>query len=418
MRKNFFTLMLIVVMILVMPMTLLAQVINPDNNQSSWLVHIVQPGESLWLIDRQYGVDVDTLKKINGLQSDEILKGQHLVIKPVNDSHSFFYHRVRSGDTPWTLSQAYNVSLNTLLAINGFRDTVILHIGDKVKIPTTYWIYIVNPGDTPWLISQRFTVSHRLLMDINNLGENSTIYPGQALKVPSSTQSSNVSEQRPPAQSPGTSGQNNPPVVSGEGANDGPAVTFTTHAVQRGDNFWRISIQHGIPMTELLSVNNMTERHQLQIGDVLTIPVHHIPVRSTVSPDHGELLDWWTEAQYVWSIGREATMIDFETGKSWNVIRTIGAFHADVEPLTAADTAIMREVWGGSWSWTARPVIIEVDGRRIAASANAMPHSIQEITGNNFNGHFCVHFLNSTRHRDNAQCATHQRNVRIAAGVN
>ena len=401
MGKNFLALMLVVVMFLAMPVALVAQTINNDSSQSSWLVHIVQPEESLWLIGRQHGVGVDTLKRINGLQSDEILKGQHLVIKPVSDSHSFFYHTVRAGDTPWNLSQAHNVSLNTLLNINGFRDTVVLHIGDRVKIPTTYWIHIVSPGDTPWLISQRFAVSHRLLMDMNNLSENSTIYPGQALKISS------------PAQSP-----QNPPTVSGEGSNDRPTVTFTTHTVQRGENFWRISIQHGIPMTELLSVNNMTERHRLQVGEVLTIPVHHIPVRPTVSPNHGELLDWWTEAQYVWPIGREATMVDFETGRRWNVIRTIGAFHADVEPLTAADTAIMREVWGGNWSWTSRPVIIEIDGRRIAASANAMPHSIQEITGNNFNGHFCVHFLNSTRHVDNLSDAAHQRNVRIAAGVN
>ena len=368
MTKKFFALILAVTMLLAIPMVSVAQTVDTNSSRSSWLVHIVQPEESLWLIGRQHGVDVGTLKKINNLQSDMILKGHYLAVKPVSDSHSFFLHTVRA-------------------------------------------------GDTPWMISQRFGVSHRVLMDINGLRENSTIYPGQALKVPTQVQAASVHGQNASSQPTNTPGQNNPPAVS-QGSNERPTVTFTTHTVQDGDTFWRISIQHGIPMTELLNANNMTESHMLQVGQVLTVPVHHIPVRPTVSPNHGELLDWWTEAQYVWPIGTVARIIDFETGRSWSAKRTIGAFHADVEPLAAADTAIMRDVWGGNWSWASRPVIIEVDGRRIAASANAMPHSIQEIRNNNFDGHFCVHFLNSTRHRDNMQCANHQRNVRTAAGVN
>jgi hypothetical protein len=159
----------------------------------------------------------------------------------------------------------------------------------------------------------------------------------------------------------------------------------------------------------------MTEKTPLSVGMKLSVPVYQIPVKSTPGPHYGELLDWWTEAQYLWPIGKDACIIDFETGKSFMARRTVGAFHADVEPLTAADAQIMFEIWGG-WSWATRPVLVEVDGRRIAASSHAMPHSIQTITNNNFRGHFCIHFLNSTRHKDNLQQADHQRNVRTAAG--
>lgn len=341
-------------MLLAMPMVSVAQTAGTDSKQSSWLVHIVQPGESLWLISNQYGVNIDTLKRINGLQSNIILSGQRLAVKLVSDNHSFFF-------------------------------------------------YTVKPGDTPWLISQRFAVSHRNLMDINGLKENSTIYPGQSLKIPTAVQFSNVPRQDAPS-------------VSRGGTNDRLRVTYTTHTVQRGDTLWTVSIQYGIPMQELLKVNNLTERHQIHVGQKLTVPVYNIPIKPTVSSNHGELLDWWTEAQYVWPIGTVATITDFYTKKSWKVIRSYGAFHADVEPLTAADTKIMSEVWGGKWSWAERPVIVEVKGRKIAASANGMPHSIQEIKNNNFNGHFCVHFLNSHRHKDNTPSLAHQKNVRIAAG--
>ena len=193
------------------------------------------------------------------------------------------------------------------------------------------------------------------------------------------------------------------------------SVTYLTHTVVAGNTFWNIALQYGIPMTELLNVNQMTESTPIQIGMKLTVPQHHIPQKTTPGPQFGELLDWWTEAQYFWPIGSDARIIDFKTGKSFMARRTVGAFHADVEPLTAEDARIMQEIWGG-WSWNTRPVMVEVKGRRLAASANGMPHSIQTITNNNFNGHFCIHFLNSTRHSDNLVQADHQQNIRIAAG--
>ncbi|MGI6097642.1 MAG: LysM peptidoglycan-binding domain-containing protein [Dethiobacteria bacterium] len=195
------------------------------------------------------------------------------------------------------------------------------------------------------------------------------------------------------------------------------AITKKTHVVQEGETVWEISIKYGLPMQELLSANNLSEETALEKGMVLEIPVYHIPPKPTPGPRYGELLDWWSEAQYLWPIGREATVIDFYTGKRWKVRRTIGGNHADCEPLTAEDTMIMKETWGGEWSWNIRPIIVEVDGRRIAGSASAMPHDIQYITGNGFNGHFDIHFLNSTRHRDGLVNWRHQEDVLIAGGA-
>jgi LysM repeat protein len=199
-------------------------------------------------------------------------------------------------------------------------------------------------------------------------------------------------------------------------AGGSPKVTYTTYKVQQGDTFWNIAEKTGIPMPELLEINKMNDTTVLYVGMTLSVPQYHIPSKSTPGPKYGELLDWWTEVQYIWPIGVEARVIDFATGKSFNVRRSYGAFHADAEPLSTADSGKMKEIWGG-WSWTTRPVIVEVNGRRIAASSHAMPHSIQTITDNGFDGHFCIHFLNSTRHKDNQMQADHQQNIRTAAGL-
>jgi hypothetical protein len=145
--------------------------------------------------------------------------------------------------------------------------------------------------------------------------------------------------------------------------------------------------------------------------------VHNIAVQERVSEKHGEYLDWWTEAQYVFPINKVATVTDFQTGRTFKIKRTTGAFHADCEPLTARDAAIIKEVWGGSYSWTERAVIVVVDGRKIAASMSSMPHDVEYIKDNNFNGHFDLHFRNSTRHKDGMISQAHQAQIRIAAGV-
>jgi hypothetical protein len=171
-------------------------------------------------------------------------------------------------------------------------------------------------------------------------------------------------------------------------------------------------------MTELLQVNKLPENAQLQIGQTLIIPVHHIPDTTVNSAKYGEYLDWFEASQYLFPINAVATVTDFETGKSFQVKRTIGASHSDTEPLTAADTAIIKDVWGGNFSWSVRPVIVEVNGRRIAASMTSMPHSIEYITDNDFTGHFDIHFLNSLRHKDNAIDPDHQAAIKVAAGLN
>jgi len=59
-----------------------------------------------------------------------------------------------------------------------------------------------------------------------------------------------------------------------------------------------------------------------------------------------------------------------------------------------------------------------VNGHRIAASASAMPHSIEKIGAENgFNGHSDIHFLNSRQHKDYNINENHQRAVKIAAGI-
>ncbi|WP_302328522.1 cell wall-binding repeat-containing protein [Salirhabdus salicampi] len=198
---------------------------------------------------------------------------------------------------------------------------------------------------------------------------------------------------------------------------EGPTVTYTTHTVKSGDNLWNISNHYGIPFNDLLSANNLTQNSSLSIGQQLRIPKVHVPIKPVVSQKHGELLDWWTEARYVFSTGKIATITDFHTGRTFQVKHTMGGNHADSEPLTAQDAQVMKEIWGGDYSWTPRAIIVEVDGRKLAAAMHSYPHGDQLITDNQYNGHFCIHFLNSTRHKDGLVQDSMQQQIETSSGT-
>jgi LysM repeat protein len=197
----------------------------------------------------------------------------------------------------------------------------------------------------------------------------------------------------------------------------GVTVTYTTYAIQAGDTMWDISIKFGIPMLELLKLNNMGINDPLSLGQPLKIPIYHVPVKTTAGPAFGELLDWWTEARYVFPVGATAVVTDFVTKRTFRVKYTMGGNHADCEPVSAADATTMKSIWGGAYSWTPRAVIVTINGRKLAAASHSYPHDGDSIADNNYPGHFCIHFLHSTRHVDGLEQASMQKQVHVAAGM-
>ena len=85
-------------------------------------------------------------------------------------------------------------------------------------------------------------------------------------------------------------------------------------------------------------------------------------------------MDWWTSGiQSIFARGTVAKVTDVETGISWYEKRTGGTNHADVQPLTAADSNSMKRAYGGKWSWDRRAIFVTIDGVNYAASMNGMP---------------------------------------------
>ena len=141
------------------------------------------------------------------------------------------------------------------------------------------------------------------------------------------------------------------------------------------------------------------------------------PTKGAAVPAKGTAreMDWWkSDIQKIFAKGVTATITDVKTGLAWREQRRGGSNHADVQPLTATDTAALKKAYGGSWSWKRRAIFVTINGVNYAASMNGMPHGGSSIGGNKFNGHHCIHFTNSRTHGSNRVDENHQKAVQQA----
>ena len=144
----------------------------------------------------------------------------------------------------------------------------------------------------------------------------------------------------------------------------------------------------------------------------------------------------WSEIARIWGRGDDAIVRDIQTGRTFELRRTFGTNHADVEPLTKEDADIMYSIWGG-WCWSRRPVVVYVGDYVFAGSLTNMPHAgldrypvlatisnrsggfgrglnFDAVKGNGVDGHMCLHFAGSALHSNGRVNASHQQIVQQA----
>jgi LysM repeat protein len=183
----------------------MVQVSTPDTGGK--IVHSVQAYQTLITIAQAYGVNVDRILVLNGLQVDWPLQiGQKLLIDPgfvtpsatphpltpieklTPASDGKYYHIVQSGETLSWIAQLYGIRVSDLMAWNGLNASVIIHPNEKLLLQVTPPATATSTPDpstrTPTITPLPSTV---------------TITP-----VPSQTQSNTAS-----ANKPATTGRNN-----------------------------------------------------------------------------------------------------------------------------------------------------------------------------------------------------------------
>ena len=110
----------------------------------------------------------------------------------------------------------------------------------------------------------------------------------------------------------------------------------------------------------------------------------------------------------------KAILTDVRTGRSFTLVQQSMGNHLDAEPATASDTAVLVSIYNGRIDYTRRAVWLTIGDRTFAGSIYAVPHGSSTVSGNNYNGQFCVHLLGSKTHVGEAEDKDHQRCVQEA----
>lgn len=94
-------------------------------------IHVVQPGDTLFTISQMYSISVQELIASNEIPNPEsLVPGQTIVITIWGS-----YHWVQPGETLFTISRMYNVPVTELMRINGITDPTSLPVGLRLYIP-------------------------------------------------------------------------------------------------------------------------------------------------------------------------------------------------------------------------------------------------------------------------------------------
>ena len=110
------------------------------------------------------------------------------------------------------------------------------------------------------------------------------------------------------------------------------------------------------------------------------------------SPAEVRYADWYTETRVQAKLMPNAIIYDYMTGLHYSVNMFSFGKHADAEPITASDTAIMYQIMGKD-DWTPHAVwVILSDGKVYMASTHSHGHEVDHNSANGLEGHICIHF--------------------------
>ncbi|MEA3407285.1 MAG: LysM peptidoglycan-binding domain-containing protein [Chloroflexota bacterium] len=165
------------------------------------IVHIVQPGETLYSIAQQYGTTVWAIRMANNLPGYTIWAYRALFI-PTTAQPGAIIHIVQPGETLYSIANRYDTTVPLLMMANGLR-TYEIRVYQRLLIPSEDWAtwppawlpghpvtppygpatYVVKRGDTLYSIARRFGTTVEALMAANGLSS-SRILAGMRLRIP------------------------------------------------------------------------------------------------------------------------------------------------------------------------------------------------------------------------------------------
>ena len=177
----------------------------------AWREHIVKAGETLSDIAAAYGgITAQDILKANGIKDANRLAEKRLLLIPSDSSHvddtldevrtrqmriaasteqlepiRVKAYVVAPGDSLWSIANAQNIELDTLVGSNTFKTSARLKPGATLRIPNQDGIfYVLKPGETIEAVSKRYGVSMSKIKLVNADRDMAALKPGEEIFLP------------------------------------------------------------------------------------------------------------------------------------------------------------------------------------------------------------------------------------------
>ena len=191
----------------------------PESERVRWKRHKVRTGETISEIAEQYHTTLASVRAANGIRGNTIRAGSYLMIpvaaKPLSAysqsaderrtktqnrkrKGNRVEHIVIAGESFWSISRRYSVTIRNLASWNGMAPRDTLSVGQKLIVWTSQTEprqalssngttrklrYTVRNGDSLYLIASRFRISVADLLRWNNIDKATYLQPGQKLTM-------------------------------------------------------------------------------------------------------------------------------------------------------------------------------------------------------------------------------------------
>ncbi|MCK5768184.1 MAG: LysM peptidoglycan-binding domain-containing protein [Candidatus Atribacteria bacterium] len=338
-----------------------------ENNP--FISHEVQKGESIWSISQKYQISKNNLLSINNINENDILSiGQIIKIPQMfSKDDNYLVHYVKKGETLWSISQKYNIQINSIIAINNLNSSDLISVGQSINIPsiqgknigknetsqdlsfknvskediTRPITYVVRKGDNLWNIAQKNGVALTTIAEINSLVNGNNLSIGQKLEIPGIG-----------GGLPETTQTAKPSII--------------TYTIVKGDTLWTISKRYDVKMSLIISTNQLKEISRLSVGQKLKIPITNMDIAKaegySKNEEVQEVIYYVKKGESLWNISRNYN-VKLET--------IIAANHiSDASKITVGQRLVIPKVPGARSSicdfiWPVRGRVTSLYGQRI-----------------------------------------------------
>lgn len=176
----------------------------------------------------------------------------------------YFLHTVTKGQSLYSISSMYNVTIDDIVRLNPGSDKQIRE-GAALKIPQATTtnsdkpvFHTIQAGETLYRLSVKYNVTTQAICEANPGLSTENFRSGQVIIIPVQ------SDSKPQKETPKTEGQENPNVKM----NDWKDM----HKVERKETIFSISREYGITEEELIAANPELKKGKLKKGTFLFIP--------------------------------------------------------------------------------------------------------------------------------------------------